>query len=200
MQEQRTWKRRNYFVKQDFQGRFVLRFFLTILLSAVVFTVILSIFSAHTITITYRDSFLRIEKTPKALFYEIIRAHGLYIFLIGVGISTLSLFLSHRIAGPLYRFEKSIEEINRGNLSFRIKLRKKDEAKELAEAMNRMIETLSSYLSDIKAITDDIEKNLLETKKAVEEQKGGAGESINRTIQALEELKKALSYFKTDRP
>lgn len=200
MQEQRTWKRRNYFVKQDFQGRFVLRFFLTILLSAVVFTVILSIFSAHTITITYRDSFLRIEKTPKALFYEIIRAHGLYIFLIGVGISTLSLFLSHRIAGPLFRFEKSIEEIIKGNLSFRIKLRKKDEAKELAEAMNRMIETLSSYLSDIKAITDDIEKNLLETKKAVEEQKGGAGESINRTIKALEELKKALSYFKTDRP
>lgn len=200
MQGQRTWKRRNYFVKQDFQGRFVLRFFLTILLSAVVFTVILSIFSAHTITITYRDSFLRIEKTPKALFYEIIRAHGLYIFLIGVGISTLSLFLSHRIAGPLFRFEKSIEEIIKGNLSFRIKLRKKDEAKELADAMNRMIETLSSYLSDIKAITDDIEKNLLETKKAVEEQKGGAGESINRTIKALEELKKALSYFKTDRP
>lgn len=200
MQGQRTWKRRNYFIKQDFQGRFVLRFFLTILLSAVVFTIILSIFSAHTITITYRDSFLRIEKTPKALFYEIIRAHGLYIFLIGAGISTLSLFLSHRIAGPLYRFEKSIEEIIKGNLSFRIKLRKKDEAKELAEAMNRMIETLSSHLSRIRAITDDIETNLLETKKVIEEQKGGAVESLDRTVQTLEELKEALSYFKTDRP
>lgn len=196
---QRTWKRRNYFVKQDFQGRFILRFFLTILLSAIVFTIILSIFSAHTITITYKDSFLRIEKTPKALFYEIIRAHGLYIFLIGVGISTLSLFLSHRIAGPLYRFEKSIEEIIRGNLSFRIKLRKKDEAKELAESINRMIETLSSHLLQIKAITDDIEANLLETKKVIEEQKGGAVESLDRTVQTLEELKKALSYFKTDR-
>ncbi|MFN3480951.1 MAG: HAMP domain-containing protein [Thermodesulfovibrionales bacterium] len=104
----------------------------------------------------------------------------------------MSLFLSHRIAGPLYRFEKSIEEIIKGNLSFRIKLRKKDEAKELAEAINRMIETLSSYLSQIRAITDDIETNLLETKKAIEEQKSGAVESLNKTTQALEELKKVF--------
>lgn len=198
MLEKRTWKRRNYFIKQDFQGRFILRFFLTILLSAVVFTIILSIFSAHTITITYRDSFLRIEKTPKALFYEIIRAHGIYIFFIGAGISILSLFLSHRIAGPLYRFEKSIEEVIKGNLSFRIRLRKKDEAKELAEAMNRMIETLSSRLSQIRVISNEIEVSLLEVKKA-NEQQTGTKESLNKALNALEELKKSLSYFKTDR-
>lgn len=198
MLEKRTWKRRNYFIKQDFQGRFILRLFLTILLSAVVFTIILSIFSAHTITITYRDSFLRIEKTPKALFYEIIRAHGIYIFFIGAGISILSLFLSHRIAGPLYRFEKSIEEVIKGNLSFRIRLRKKDEAKELAEAMNRMIETLSSRLSQIRVISNEIEVSLLEVKKA-NEQQTGTKESLNKALNALEELKKSLSYFKTDR-
>ncbi len=198
MQGQRTWKRRNYFIKKDFQGRFVLRFFLTILLSAIVFTVILSLFSAQTITITYRDSFLRIDKTPKALFYEIIRAHGLYIFLIGAGISILSIFLSHRIAGPLYRFEKSIEDITKGNLAFRIKLRKRDEAQELAEALNRMIETLSTHLSEIKTIVNDIEVNLSETKKAIDRQEG-SHDSIDKTVQALEELKKALSYFKTDR-
>lgn len=198
MKGQRTWKRRNYFIKQDFQGRFILRFFLTILLSAVVFTLILSIFSAHTMTITYRDSFLRIEKTPKALFYEIIRAHGLYIFLIGAGISILSLFLSHRVAGPLYRFERSVEEITKGNLSFRIRLRKKDEAKELAELMNRMIETLSSHLSQIRDVTVDIEKGLLEARDAIDKQ-SDARETINRTLRSLEELKKALSYFKTDR-
>lgn len=198
MKGQRTWKRRNYFIKQDFQGRFILRFFLTILLSAVIFTLILSIFSAHTMTITYRDSFLRIEKTPKALFYEIIRAHGLYIFLIGAGISILSLFLSHRVAGPLYRFERSVEEITKGNLSFRIRLRKKDEAKELAELMNRMIETLSSHLSQIRDVADDIEKGLLEARDAIDKQTD-ARESINRALRSLEELKKALSYFKTDR-
>ena len=101
MQEKRTWKRRNYFIKQDFQGRFILRFFLTILLSAVVFTIILSIFSAHTITITYRDSF-------------------------------------------------------------------------------------------------EIEAGLLEVKKA-NEQQTGTKESLNKALNALEELKKSLSYFKTDR-
>jgi methyl-accepting chemotaxis protein len=194
--EQRTWKRRNYFIKQDFQGRFILRFFLTILLSAVVFTIILSIFSAHTITITYRDSFLRIEKTPKALFYEILRAHGLYIFLIGLGISVLSLFLSHRIAGPLYRFERSVEEITKGNLTFRIRLRKKDEAQELANSMNRMIEELSSRISLIKGIAEELSIYIGEIREGSDDRQK---ESIHKISESLERLKKALSYFNTDR-
>jgi len=194
--EQRTWKRRNYFIKQDFQGRFILRFFLTILLSAVVFTIILSIFSAHTITITYRDSFLRIEKTPKALFYEILRAHGLYIFLIGLGISVLSLFLSHRIAGPLYRFERSVEEITKGNLTFRIRLRKKDEAQELANSMNRMIEELSSRISLIKGIAEELSIYIGEIREGSDDRQK---ESIQKISESLERLKKALSYFNTDR-
>lgn len=196
--EKRTWKRRNYFIKQDFQGRFILRFFITILLSSIVFTIILSIFSAHTITITYRDSFLKVEKTPKALFYEIIRAHGLYIFLIGAGISTISLFLSHRIAGPLYRFEKSIEEIMKGNLAFRIKLRKKDEAKEVADMINRMIEDLSTRISEITSIVERISANVSETRKRIDER---GDEELKRSFykisESMEELKKALSHFKT---
>lgn len=196
--EKRTWRRRNYFIKQDFQGRFILRFFITILLSSIVFTIILSIFSAHTITITYRDSFLKVEKTPKALFYEIIRAHGLYIFLIGAGISTISLFLSHRIAGPLYRFEKSIEEIMKGNLAFRIKLRKKDEAKEVADMINRMIEDLSTRISEITSIVERISANVSETRKRIDER---GDEELKRSFykisESMEELKKALSHFKT---
>lgn len=196
--EKRTWRRRNYFIKQDFQGRFILRFFITILLSSIVFTIILSIFSAHTITITYRDSFLKVEKTPKALFYEIIRAHGLYIFLIGAGISTISLFLSHRIAGPLYRFEKSIEEIMKGNLAFRIKLRKKDEAKEVADMINRMIEDLSTRISEITSIVERISANVSETRMRIDER---GDEELKRSFykisESMEELKKALSHFKT---
>jgi len=53
--------------------------------------------------------------------------------------SWLSLRLSHRIAGPLYRIEKHIEEIiENGNLT-EIKIRKKDELHDLVNTLNELI-------------------------------------------------------------
>lgn len=55
----------------------------------------------------------------------------------------LSIFLSHRIAGPLYRLRKSLEEVARGNFDQRITFRKADHFMELQDAFNDMIQHLS---------------------------------------------------------
>ncbi|HWR57575.1 MAG TPA: methyl-accepting chemotaxis protein [Thermodesulfovibrionales bacterium] len=200
--QQRTWRRRNYFISKEFQGRFVLRFFLAILAGAVVFTLIFSIFSAHTITVTYEDSILKVDRTPKALAIEIVRTYGVYIVLLGLGISLVSLFLSHRIAGPLYRLERSVEELTKGNLSFNITLRRKDELKELAASLNEMIRVLSDQIRDIKIRAGVIEKEVLKMSGASNEKGGAAGEtgeSLSEAIRAVEDLKQSLSFFKLDK-
>ncbi len=200
--QRRTWRRRNYFIGKDFQGRFILRFFLTILIGAIIFTCILSIFSAHTITVTYEDSYLRLDRTPKALFFQIIRAYGVYIVLLGVVISVVSLFLSHRIAGPLFRLERSVEEITRGNLSFRITLRKKDEVKELAALMNTMIETLSAHLKEMKRYADAAHSEMAGVAGKAAAGDLSAKELNERVLEAMdsiENLKKSLSFFIVDK-
>lgn len=200
--QQRTWRRRNYFIGKDFQGRFILRFFLTILIGAIVFTAILSIFSAHTLTVTYEDSYLRLDRTPKALFFQIIRAYGVYIVLLGVVISVVSLFLSHRIAGPLFRLERSVEEITKGNLSFRIILRKKDELKELATLMNTMVETLSGRLKEVRRYADAAHGEMAGLSAKVTEGSTSAkeiGERISEAVNSIENLKKSLSFFTLDK-
>jgi methyl-accepting chemotaxis protein len=200
--QQRTWRRRNYFIRKDLQGRFILRFFLTILIGAIVFTSILSIFSAHTMTLTYEDSHLRIDRTPKALFLNIVRAYGVYILVLGVVVSVFSLFLSHRIAGPLFRFERSVEEITRGNLAFRITLRKKDEGKELAGLMNTMIETLSDRLKEIGSHADAAHTEMTGLSGKVAEGEMSPEEirtSISRSMDSIENLKKSLSSFTLDK-
>ena len=55
----------------------------------------------------------------------------------------LSIFLSHRIAGPLYRLKKSTEEVSRGNFDQRIAFRKNDHFIELQDTFNEMIQHLS---------------------------------------------------------
>lgn len=55
----------------------------------------------------------------------------------------ISIFLSHRIAGPLYKLRKALDEISRGNFDQRITFRKNDHFTELQDTFNEMSEHLA---------------------------------------------------------
>lgn len=54
----------------------------------------------------------------------------------------LSLFFSHFVAGPIYRFEKIFEQMREGDISAIVRLRKHDELKDTAEVFNQALMTL----------------------------------------------------------
>jgi len=54
-------------------------------------------------------------------------------------IAVISVFISHRIAGPVYKFERIIEALIAGEKVEEIKLRKRDEFYELASVINNLI-------------------------------------------------------------
>ncbi len=56
------------------------------------------------------------------------------------------LILSHRLAGPVYRLEKDLQDIAKGNFSIRIRFRKKDELKSIAEGINRILDEMEKRL------------------------------------------------------
>jgi sensor histidine kinase YesM len=57
-------------------------------------------------------------------------------------ITAFSLVFSHYIAGPLYRLERTIDELVSGKNVRLIRLRKGDELKELAEKINALIRVM----------------------------------------------------------
>ena len=61
----------------------------------------------------------------------------LFLILIGWGI-----MLSHRFAGPVYRLEKELDKIAGGDYSVRIKFRKNDDLKHIADAVNKVLDKL----------------------------------------------------------
>lgn len=61
-------------------------------------------------------------------------------------LSWRALILSHRIAGPIYRLEKELQNIAKGNFSIRIKFRKKDELKSIAEGINTILDEIEKRL------------------------------------------------------
>ena len=62
----------------------------------------------------------------------------------------VSIFITHRVAGPLFVIERMINQIAGGNLSTRIKLRKGDDLIEFEQSMNRMAEKLEASLSELQ--------------------------------------------------
>lgn len=68
------------------------------------------------------------------------------IILIGWG----TIFLSHKIAGPLYHVNRILQQFGRKDLTARVHLRKYDEAKNLAENFNQLAGELDRSVSKMK--------------------------------------------------
>jgi signal transduction histidine kinase len=54
-------------------------------------------------------------------------------------IVSFAILISHRVAGPLYRINRTIDDVVRGENAEPIRLRKKDELKGLASKVNELI-------------------------------------------------------------
>jgi len=70
----------------------------------------------------------------------------------------LAVFYSHKLAGPVYRIEKSILRLMSGVHNFRVTLRKKDEFKNLADTFNKLIDYVDSYYKSLENVKILIKK------------------------------------------
>lgn len=96
-----------------------------------------------------------------------------------------SIFSSHRIAGPMYRFEKMVGDLTRGNYSARIRIRKTDEFKEMAILLNGLAGELDIARARDGQFCADI-KTRLETISAMLEAEGAAyPDDVRRLMQTL---------------
>jgi nitrate/nitrite-specific signal transduction histidine kinase len=82
--------------------------------------------------------------------------------LVIIQIVLLTVFFSHKIAGPIYRFEKACNNMIEGNYSTEIKLRKGDEMQNLAELLNEVMKVSRERLKTlIEANNNDNRKELI---------------------------------------
>ena len=65
------------------------------------------------------------------------------------------IIISHRIAGPMYRFEKSAQAISKGDLSVNFYVRKSDEMKHTAVTLEEMVESLRGDIDKMKKLADE---------------------------------------------
>ena len=178
--------RKKYFIK-SFQTGLVLKFiFLVLLESALIFGVFMFL-ARNTITTGYTNSILTLNNSQEFFFTPFV---GLCLIIsICVSISGLIalMFVSHRVAGPIYRFEKTLKNLKQGDLTSKITLRKDDDCVELRELLEDFILSLNRRVKTIKTDVSELDTLLNQSDAA------GNTDKINQTLASL---KNEIGYFK----
>ncbi|WP_045226691.1 HAMP domain-containing protein [Methyloterricola oryzae] len=148
-------KRRTVFIQRAFQGRFIAWMLVMILLFAVCSAFILYLLLASDLQSEARSAHLRIADTWQKLGTSIVIGNLVSAVFAGICVAVVVLYISHKIAGPMYRFQKLFGEVGRGNLDLRASLREHDQMKELAAAFDDMLEALRRQREERAAAVRD---------------------------------------------
>ena len=140
MTEQKKYKRSQYIVEKDIQYRYV-ELILMYILTFFLVTVAIIYFSG------WRQIVQKLSNVyPQAMLVGILNTVYLRLwigFIILLPIAFVSAVLaSHKIAGPLVRIKRSLNQLIEGNYNITVKLRKGDHLQDVADQLNKLAETL----------------------------------------------------------
>lgn len=153
-------QRRQHYISGSFQRRFVLQFCALVIGGCVVFGMLLYVYASRTLTTAFVHSKLRVMSTADFLLPALGFSTVIVAMLVAIVAAARMVFLSHRIAGPLYRLEKTAAAIGNGDLSLQIRLRNGDELKALAKSMDGMVGDLHARVQQIREQTQRLQEIL----------------------------------------
>ncbi len=111
---------------------------------------------------TYLRDFSSNAKYREAVLERLVLIFGIGILLIVAQIALLTVFFSHKLAGPIYRFERACANVIAGNYTEQIFLRKGDEMQNLARLLNDVVRLSAERLAALRdAATDDERKKVI---------------------------------------
>ncbi len=104
--------------------------------------------------------------------------------------AAVSMYTSHRVAGPLYRLQQDAVQWKQGDLSLRVRLRKGDEKmlKELADLLNQVLMNFEKSLQEIRQHSTKARQNL---RTVLDEMKGEPSPDEKRVEQLMAALEEA---------
>lgn len=169
MVEAQKFQRRTVLVKRQLQFKYVGMVFLSVLCAALIIGGDIY-YNMYRLILTEAPSL-----APAASQFNAIILVKLVLYL--VLMLLISVFVSHRFAGPIFRFEKSAQSVAKGDLTHRVSLRTGDELMELQEEFNAMIAGLQvmvqkdrNLAAHLTARVDEIARKFPEGAQAAREE------------------------------
>ncbi len=124
-----------------------------------------------------------LEAVNRSLLPKVI-VLSLAIFLAGI-------IISHKVAGPMYRIERSAEAISRGDLSVNFRTRKGDELKSTSSALGNMVAFLHEDFVKLKTADKVLDERIRDIEPRINK------EDALRLRDAVKVIDGVLAKYKT---
>lgn len=141
-------------VETGFKLKFMLTFCLITVTAVSMASFLFYFLTYRELSHDYGEAFYALQSVKKAIFpllFASIQSVAL-LTLVSIAIAVLSLFFSHKIAGPLYRFEKGMEAVGSGDLTYMVRLRTGDQILRLEKTMNTSINSMNQRVRGINDV------------------------------------------------
>lgn len=159
MNDVKGYKRKNYFIKKSFQGRYMFNFYLLIALLVLVFTILLSYSTAQYLTITYENYDLQVTSTSAMLFKHILTASWIIMIPVGLILAWIVMRQTHRVAGPLFKFESILTQMSHGVLDPHVRLRKNDDGQEVVVRLQEVNRFYANKVVEFRGLADRLQED-----------------------------------------
>ncbi|MBI3601967.1 MAG: hypothetical protein HY209_03645 [Candidatus Omnitrophica bacterium] len=176
-------QRHNFYIDKDFQTKFIIKFCLIVCAGALLTIAFLYYLARLSTTVAIINSRVTVMTTSDFIMPLLIQTVIVVMVFVSMATIMVTLFVSHKIAGPLYRFKQTFKELSQGRFTNQVKLREGDQLQEVAGDFNQMITTVRTQVQTAQEQLAAIKKDV--------EQSGDAG--LKGKFQQLE---KAVNFFK----
>jgi len=162
-------KRKKYFIRKDFQSRFILRFVAAATVWGVT-TVLLFVYLAGKKLDDLRySSHIDIQTTSELLLPITVGVHAVSLLIFAVILTYMIHALWPKLSQPLMVIKKSLVMIADGDLTGKVILRKKDEFRYLAGELNEMRKGIRERMvmikdgqQEVSAAANELGRSILE--------------------------------------
>ena len=200
MNEKPSYARRKYFINRKFQIEFSLRFLLIIAAASIAVMLLFFYNSRGTMSVGYTGTEVKLLQTGAYFLPSLIVSTAVIVVFSCLTGAIALILLSHRLAGPLFRFQATLDELSAGNLTRRFNLRDKDQFKELADRINALSAVMDGKIGDIKSRTAEI-SHIIADLRSVSASQPALKEELALPLQEMTEillaLQEAAGYFQT---
>lgn len=164
-------RRRTLLIQRVFQTKFISLFISLIILSSALSGLFLYQRTNTELGYHYGQAHSKLKKTGEILLPNLLVGNIIAVILIGSTAIALTLLISNKIAGPLYRFEKNAEQIAKGDFTINTTLRHSDQIKGLADSFSKMTNELREKMVGLRTHAEELPSVIEEMKRLSKDKK-----------------------------
>jgi methyl-accepting chemotaxis protein len=172
-------KRKIKLIDRSFQFRLMGKFVLINTVILVLFGALIYVFFSSEISANLASAHVMYRNVSEMLLPIVLTLSVLNILFTAIVIVVVVLYSSHKIAGPVYRFNEALKAVTAGDLAPLTRIREKDQFQELSDSFGEMTGVLSRDMGELK--------KGIEALKSLHAQSAGA-DDIDAALSRLEEI------------